>query len=200
MLSRGSARVSELSRASIATRRALALGMRSSEVTRASRNVGASAAVVVRTAKLNKRLIDSLPKAKGDAQWACLAEAIYFEARGEPLSGQMAVAEVILNRVDSPAYPSTICSVTRQGATKGRNCQFSFACDGLPEVMKDPLSRSRSEKLAALMIGGQARSVSGGATHFHATYVRPGWATRMTRTAQIGQHNFYRSRAKRVLR
>lgn len=200
MLSRGAARVSELSEASAATRTALAKGTRSSEVTRASRNVGADAAVIVRTAKLDLRLVDSLPRARGDTQWACLAEAIYFEARGEPLSGQVAVAEVILNRVDSPAYPSTICGVTRQGATKGRNCQFSYACDGRPEVMTDRLARGRSEKLAALMVGGQARSVSGGATHFHASYVRPSWAGRMTRTIRIGQHNFYRSRTRLVSR
>lgn len=136
--------------------------------------------------------LDALPAAKGDAQWACLATAIYFESRGEPLAGQVAVAEVILNRVDDRRYPSNICAVTTQGADQGRACQFSYACDGRADSMQSPVPRARAEKLAAMMIDGQPRSVTRGATHFHATYVRPGWSTRLTRTAAIGQHMFYR--------
>ena len=133
-----------------------------------------------------------MPPAEGDAQWQCLAAAIYFESRGEPLAGQIAVAEVVLNRVDDRNYPRTVCGVTTQGAGSGRGCQFSYACDGRSDVMKSAAPRARAEKLAALMLEGRARSVTDGATHFHARYVRPGWAGRMTRTAAIGAHVFYR--------
>lgn len=157
----------------------------------AGRNADPRAAVVA-PGKLDFAALDAMPPAAGNAQWACLAEAIYFESRGEPLAGQIAVAEVILNRVDDRRYPNTVCGVTRQGVGNGRVCQFSFACDGRPETMTEALPRQRSEKLAAIMMGGRARTVSGGATNFHATYVRPGWSRRLTRTAQIGRHVFYR--------
>lgn len=136
--------------------------------------------------------LDSLPAAQGDAQWQCLAEAIYFESRGEPLSGQVGVAEVILNRVDSSRYPNTICGVTHQGVRKGRrDCQFSYACDGRPENMTQATARARAGKLAALMLDGWPRTVTKGALHFHATHVSPRWAREMTRTAAIGAHIFY---------
>jgi spore germination cell wall hydrolase CwlJ-like protein len=148
---------------------------------------------------LDLAALDALPETTGGADWKCLSEAIYFESRGEPLSGQIAVAEVILNRVDSPAYPKTVCGVTHQGVgTAGRSCQFSYACDGHPDVMRSDVSRERSEKLATLMLAGRSRVITQGATHFHAVGVRPGWASRMTRTAKIGHHSFYRSGAARV--
>ena len=136
--------------------------------------------------------LDRMPGVTGDGEWRCLAEAIYYEARGEPLQGQIAVAEVVLNRVDSRRYPNSICGVTRQGVGNGRACQFSYACNGQPERMANRGPRERSEKLAAIMIAGRERSVTDGATHFHATYVRPGWARQYVRTAAIGAHIFYR--------
>jgi spore germination cell wall hydrolase CwlJ-like protein len=99
----------------------------------------------------------------------------------------------VLNRVDDRRYPGSICGVTRQGAGSGRACQFSYACDGRPERMATAVPRERAEKLAALMIAGRERSVTEGATHFHAVYVNPGWARQFTRTASIGAHVFYRS-------
>ena len=156
-------------------------------------------AAATRERGLDVAALDALPGTTGGAEWKCLSEAIYFEARGEPLAGQIAVAEVILNRVDSPAYPKTVCGVTHQGVgTAGRACQFSYACDGHPDVMRSAESRARSEKLATLMIAGKARTVTDGATHFHAASVRPSWAGRMTRTAKIGHHSFYRPGAVRV--
>ena len=143
-------------------------------------------------ASLTLAAIDALPTATGDAQWECLAEAIYFESRGEPLAGQIAVAEVVLNRAASRSFPSTICGVTRQGVGSGRGCQFSYACDGNSDVMKSSLARSRSEKLARLMIDGQPRTVSGGATYFHVSTIRPSWSRKFTRTVTIGAHMFYR--------
>jgi spore germination cell wall hydrolase CwlJ-like protein len=161
-------------------------------VTKATRNV--SLEVLATSPILGMAMLDAMPATKGNSQWRCLSEAIYFESRGEPLAGQMAVAEVILNRVDSRYYPDDICGVTHQGAVSGRrDCQFSFACDGRAEVMKNPVSRARSEKLATLMLQGDPRTLTQGATHFHATYVKPAWARSMARTASIGQHRFYRS-------
>ncbi|TPE50760.1 cell wall hydrolase [Amaricoccus solimangrovi] len=137
--------------------------------------------------------LDALPETTGGADWKCLSEAIYFESRGEPLAGQIAVAEVILNRVDSPSYPKNVCGVTHQGVgTAGRSCQFSYACDGRADTMKSALPRERAEKLATLMLAGRERTVTDGATHFHAARVRPSWARVMTRTARIGHHSFYR--------
>lgn len=146
----------------------------------------------ISTQPLTVAKLDSLPVTKLDEQGRCLAQAIYYEARGEPLSGQVAVAEVVLNRVDSREYPNTICAVTNQGVGSGRACQFSYACDGVPERLASPGPRARAEKLAAIMLAGRERSVTDGATHFHATYVNPSWSRKFVRTASIGQHIFYR--------
>jgi spore germination cell wall hydrolase CwlJ-like protein len=143
--------------------------------------------------RLDLGSLDAMPRASGSDEWRCLAEAIYFESRGEPLDGQVAVAEVVLNRVDDRQFPKSVCGVTNQGAGSGRGCQFSYACDGRSDVMKSTEARIRAEKLAALMLAGQPRTVTDGATYFHARAVRPGWAGRMTRTAAIGHHYFYRS-------
>lgn len=144
---------------------------------------------------LDVAALDALPEIGGDADWRCLSEAIYFEARGEPLAGQVGVAEVVLNRVDDPRYPKTVCGVTHQGVGRGRSCQFSYACDGRADVMSSALPRERAQKLAALMLAGRPRTVTAGATSFHAVRIRPDWAGRMTRTATIGHHSFYRSGA-----
>lgn len=141
----------------------------------------------VTPARLDLGAIDAMPPASGDAQLQCLAQAIYFEARGEPLDGQIAVAEVVLNRVDDPSFPKTVCGVTRQG------CQFSYVCDGNSDKMKSAVSRERSEKIASLMLSGRARTITSGATYFHTRSIRPDWSHRFTRTAAIGHHLFYRN-------
>jgi spore germination cell wall hydrolase CwlJ-like protein len=160
------------------------------EVTVATRSISPEASGGVQ--RLDLASLDRMPPAQGDAQWQCLAQAIYHESRGEPLAGQIAVAEVVLNRVDSPRYPSSVCGVTRQGAGSGRGCQFSYACDGRSDAMASATSRLRAEKLARLMLDGHPRSVTDGALFFHATYVAPSWSRTMTRTAAIGNHRFYR--------
>lgn len=158
-----------------------------------SRNASPDEAVAAVPQRLDFGTLDALPRTGGDAEWQCLAEAIYFESRGEPLEGQVAVAEVVLNRVDDNRdFPRTVCGVTRQGAGSGRGCQFSYACDGNSDVMKSALPRARAEKLATLMLAGRARTVTDGATYFHARSVRPGWSNRFVRTASIGHHVFYR--------
>jgi spore germination cell wall hydrolase CwlJ-like protein len=166
---------------------------RADELDVASGEVARTRELAAAPARLDFRTLDALPRTTGDAEWQCLAQAIYFESRGEPLDGQVAVAEVVLNRVGDRHFPGTVCGVTRQGAGSGRGCQFSYVCDGNSDAMKSAVARSRAEKLATLMLGGRARTLTDGATHFHTRSVRPGWSHRMTRTASIGHHYFYRS-------
>lgn len=133
-----------------------------------------------------------LPAPRGNGEWQCLTEAIYHEARGETIEGQFAVAEVILNRVDNPRYPASVCGVVRQGAERFNACQFSYACDGKSTAMPDASARLIAGKIARLMLDGAPRNLTGGATHFHTLKVRPRWAEAFPRTAQIGMHVFYR--------
>jgi spore germination cell wall hydrolase CwlJ-like protein len=161
-------------------------------VTVASRSAPTAGAGSKAAGKLDGDALDAMGRPSGNAELACLATAIYFESRGEPIAGQVAVAEVILNRVDSRAFPKTVCGVTTQGAGSGGGCQFSYACDGRSDAMTSAGPRARAEKIAALMLAGRARTVTDGATHFHNTSVRPGWSRNLTRTAAIGHHVFYR--------
>ena len=140
----------------------------------------------------NSKVLDARAPAKGDAQWACLAEAIYFEARGESLKGQIAVAEVILNRVASPKFPDTVCKVINQGTGRKYACQFTYTCDGLPEHINEPAAYERSGKVARMMLDGAPRKLSGGALFYHTTAVKPRWARKFERTARLGVHLFYR--------
>lgn len=130
--------------------------------------------------------------AKGDSQWRCLAEALYFEARGESVKGQFAVAEVILNRVDSARYPDTICGVIHQGTGRKYQCQFTYTCDGHKEVISEPKAFKQVGRVAHLMINGAERSLTQGATHYHTRAVSPKWSRKFPRTATIGVHHFYR--------
>lgn len=129
---------------------------------------------------------------ESDPQWRCLTEAIYFEARGESPLGQIAVAEVILNRVDSGTFPDTVCGVIRQGAKSGRGCQFSYLCDGKKEIIGNPTLFDRLGKIAWLMMQGRPRTLTGDATYYHNTSVNPKWSRSYVRTARIGDHVFYR--------
>jgi len=136
--------------------------------------------------------LDRHPRARGDAQWRCLAEAIYFEARGERMQGQVAVAEVILNRVDSRAWPDSVCGVVKQGTGRRYQCQFTYTCDGRADRVREPRAWDRAAKIARLMLDGAPRGLTGGATHYHTTAVSPRWARAYPRTATIGVHHFYR--------
>ncbi len=140
---------------------------------------------------LDLALVERIGEKDGDAEWRCLAEAIYFEARGEPLAGQVAVGEVVLNRVDDPRYPDTICDVTHQGADTGV-CQFSYECDGKPETVVEFDAFETAGKLAHLLLSGRPRVMTGAATHFHTTAIRPSWSRRLVRIREIGDHIFYR--------
>ncbi len=132
------------------------------------------------------------PVAKGGTQWQCLAEALYFEARGETVEGMVGVAEVILNRVDSPRYPDTVCGVVHQGTGRKYACQFTYTCDGLPETISEPRAYKRVGKVARAMLQGAPRRLTDGATHYHTAAVSPSWAQAFERTGRIGVHLFYR--------
>jgi spore germination cell wall hydrolase CwlJ-like protein len=123
----------------------------------------------------------------------CLTEAIYFEARGEPVRGQIAVAQVVMNRVFSGYYPNTVCGVVYQNSNRHLACQFTFACDGIPDVVREPDAWERAKKIAAETIDGQLWLPEvGKATHYHAYWVHPSWVHEMTKMYRLGVHTFYR--------
>lgn len=132
------------------------------------------------------------PAASGGKEWNCLTQALYFEARGESLQGQFAVAEVVMNRVATPNYPDSVCGVVRQGAHRPNGCQFSFVCDGKPEVVREPYAWEIAGKISRLVLDGKHRLQTFGATHFHTIAVSPSWSRVFPRTARIGTHLFYR--------
>ena len=121
----------------------------------------------------------------------CMALNIFFEARSEPIQGQIAVAEVTLNRVASDDYPNTICEVVLQENSQG--CQFSWWCDGKSDSPKEHNSFQTSKSLAKLMIDdGQYISVVGkNATHYHTDDIKPYWSDDMVKVEQVGKHIFY---------
>jgi spore germination cell wall hydrolase CwlJ-like protein len=121
----------------------------------------------------------------------CLTQAVYYEARGEPRSGQQAVAQVILNRVRHPAFPKSVCGVVFQGAKTG-GCQFSFACDNQPHHPMENAAWRRAESVAAEALDGQVMAEVGDATHFHVAGSGSGWGAGLLKVAQIGAHVFYR--------
>jgi spore germination cell wall hydrolase CwlJ-like protein len=126
----------------------------------------------------------------------CLANAVYFEARGEPVRGQIAVAQVVMNRVFSPFYPNDVCGVVYQNANRHLACQFTFACDGIPDVVTEPDAWVRAQRIAKDMLDGKlwmpevAKS-----THYHAYWVHPSWVGEMKKMYKLGVHTFYRPRA-----
>jgi spore germination cell wall hydrolase CwlJ-like protein len=123
----------------------------------------------------------------------CLANAIYFEARSEPLRGQMAVAQVVLNRVFSPFYPNDVCSVVYQNAGRHLACQFTFACDGKSKAINERGAWARANRIARQTLDGQIYMPEvGKSTHYHAAYVQPSWAREMHRLVKLGIHAFYR--------
>ena len=149
------------------------------------------------------------PMAKGDHSWiqnplpasvfsakeqTCLANGIYFEARGETVRGQAAVAQVILNRVRNPAYPNSICGVVYQNDNWLNRCQFSFACDGRKKRIDSPANYKTAQEVAMAVTAGKIFIPEvGSSTHYYANYVHPGWARTMQKMTKIGLHIFYRT-------
>jgi spore germination cell wall hydrolase CwlJ-like protein len=128
-----------------------------------------------------------------DRERRCLAEAVYFESRSEPEAGQAAVAQVVLNRVQSGLYPTSICGVVYQNRHHYKACQFSFACEGKSLRVTEPESWASAVRIANEVMDGRTYLTEvGRSTHYHATYVKPRWARALTRMDMIGRHIFYR--------
>jgi spore germination cell wall hydrolase CwlJ-like protein len=121
----------------------------------------------------------------------CLTQAIYYEAATESDDGKAAVAQVILNRMRHPAYPDSVCAVVYQGSTRP-GCQFSFTCDGSMARAPVPALWRRAGEIARAALAGHVHKPVGMATHYHANYVLPYWAPKLTKIEQIGAHIFYR--------
>ncbi len=122
----------------------------------------------------------------------CLAQVIYFEARGEDIEGWLAVAHTVRNRVESDRFPDTVCGVVWQGRGVLNQCQFSYFCDGLPEVVDDKKSYREIRSLAKKFLENPTNDLTDGATYFHTTNVNPFWSDHMHLTKVVGQHVFYR--------
>ena len=144
----------------------------------------------------------------------CLAQNIYFEAKSEPLAGQYAVADVVLNRVNDTRYPNTICKVVREGPIKEswktrqhadlpdseriyhpikHRCQFSWYCDGKADTIRDSDAWRMAQIIAYKIVHTEKmRGITEGATHYHADYVSPKWATSIQLVGSISTHIFYR--------
>ncbi|EJL51549.1 cell wall hydrolyses involved in spore germination [Rhizobium sp. CF122] len=134
------------------------------------------------------------PSVFSAAEQQCLASGIYFEARGETVKGQAAVAQVILNRVRNPAYPKTICGVVYQNEDWRNRCQFSFACDNVKDRVNSQYHWRIAREVAMAVTAGKIWLPQvGSATHYHAVYVRPKWAKTMEKVGRIGLHVFYRT-------
>ena len=134
----------------------------------------------------------SLPIPKSNKQMSCLAEALYFEARGEPIKGQLAVGEVILNRVDDARYPGSICNVINQGTGRRFACQFTYTCDGKLETVHEQKPYEMALKIAKILMTTHDRKLTKGSTHYHSNYVNPRWSKKFERVAKFGRHIFYR--------
>jgi len=134
---------------------------------------------------------------KGDANarsqaLSCLASAVYYEAGNQDENGERAVAQVVLNRVRHPAFPGSICGVVYEGSTRTTGCQFTFTCDGSLNRQPDADGWRRAMQIAAEALAGSVYAPVGWATHYHADYVVPYWASTMAKNAVVGAHLFYR--------
>ena len=161
-----------ITRAAIAASAALALANCTAPTAiQSARNAAAERAVPVTRAS--------------SAALACLAEAVYFEARGTGVTGESAVAHVVVNRAKSPRFPSTVCGVVADG------CQFSYRCDGRPDVLAEPRARAHAFRVAEAVLSGTP-DITHGALFFHAASVAPGWFDTRPRIGRIGGNVFYR--------
>ena len=122
----------------------------------------------------------------------CLTSAVYYEAGSESAEGQKAVAQVVLNRVRHPAFPASVCGVVYEGSTRSTGCQFTFTCDGSLARRPIPALWERARKIAWAALNGRVFDPVGNATHYHAEYVVPYWASSLTKNAVVGAHIFYR--------
>ena len=140
----------------------------------------------------SNKALDSLRMPKMNRELKCLSEALYFEARGEQIEGQIAVADVIINRKNSNYFPSTICGVVSEGSHRRNACQFSYNCDGKLELIYDKKTYRRIVKLSSMILNGAFSDITDGATFFHASEVSPSWSKKFKKTRKIGRHIFYK--------
>ena len=133
------------------------------------------------------------PRTPDDAQRAidCLTAAVYYEARSEPVDGQRAVAQVVLNRVRDRAFPSSVCGVVYQGSQRSTGCQFSFTCDGSLYRPREPAAWDRARDVAQAALDGSVYAPVGAATYYHTRAILPWWAPSLARIGMIGSHIFY---------
>jgi hypothetical protein len=122
----------------------------------------------------------------------CLTSAVYYEAGSEDGDGQRGVAQVVLNRVRHPAFPASVCGVVYEGSTRATGCQFTFTCDGSLLRRPDAAGWNRARKVAEAALNGAVYAPVGWATHYHANYVVPYWASSLAKNAVVGAHIFYR--------
>lgn len=121
----------------------------------------------------------------------CLAQAVYYEAGSESEDGQRAVAQVVLNRVRHGAFPNSVCGVVYQGSERTTGCQFTFTCDGSLARVPSLAGWQRAMAIARRALGGEVYAPVGHATHYHANYVLPYWASSVAMVGQVGTHIFY---------
>ncbi|MDP3660559.1 cell wall hydrolase [Phenylobacterium sp.] len=122
----------------------------------------------------------------------CLSQAVYYEGAREPLKGQQAIAQVVLNRLRHPAYPKSVCGVVYQGSARTTGCQFSFTCDGSLKWAPEPGLWAQAQSVARRALAGFVMREVGPATHYHADYVAPYWAPTLVKLKREGLHIFYR--------
>ena len=140
-----------------------------------------------------------------ETAFLCLALNTYHEAKNQSMIGQIATAQVVMNRVEDSRYPNTVCEVVKQGPTRTswkdpskripvkHRCQFSWFCDGKSDVPRNKKAWKKAQDYAYLVLNNRIQiDVTEGATHYHATYVKPSWAKTKTRTTRIETHIFYR--------
>src|SRR5690242_14742965 len=121
----------------------------------------------------------------------CLTAAIYYEARSEPIEGQEAVAQVVLNRVRNPAFPNSVCGTVYEGSSRETGCQFTFTCDGSLAGRREPAAWDRARRIAAQALAGFVYDPVGAATYYHTTAVHPWWDAKVAQVAHIGAHVFF---------
>ena len=140
-----------------------------------------------------RNILAAIAPQKRESERRCLAQAVYFEARGEPEQGQAAVAQVVINRLTSGLYPGSICGVVFQNRSHYRTCQFSFACEGRSLRVRDAEAWTQAQRVADDALAGRSWLADvGTATHYHAEDVRPRWARSLKQIDVIGKHIFYR--------
>jgi spore germination cell wall hydrolase CwlJ-like protein len=162
---------------------------------RLDRNGGFGEALAPKADDNRPRYTDLIDPENMNKEQRCLAEAVYFEARSESAEGQAAVAQVVLNRVKSGLYPTSICGVVYQNRHRHLACQFTFACEGKALRIGESESWEQAKRVASAVLEGKTYLADvGSATHYHANYVRPYWARRLKKMDVIGRHIFYKLR------